>query len=223
MAKILVVEDDVDLSETIKLWLKGEHHDVDVVGDGQAALLNLKTYHYDAVILDWDLPLVNGLQVCKEVRAAGKGIRIMMLTGKTQLNDKEQGLDSGADDYLTKPFELRELCARLRSMLRRPEQVLSNALQYRDLILEPDGYRLLKNGKEIRLSAREYALLEFFLRNQGKVFTAEALLNRLWESASDASPATVRTFIKQLRQKIDTEGETSIIENLHGLGYRVSP
>lgn len=223
MAKILVVEDDCDLSATIKLWLNGEHYDVDVTADGRDALLALDTYHYDAVVLDWDLPSVSGLQICQKLRADGRGIRIMMLTGKARLDDKEQGLESGADDYLTKPFELRELIARLRAMLRRPEQVLNASLKHGDLVLETDSYRLLKNGEEIRLSSREYALLEFFMRNPGKVFTAEALLNRIWESASESSPATVRTFIKQLRKKIDTEGQPSVIENLHGLGYRLSP
>ncbi|HEY9788243.1 MAG TPA: response regulator transcription factor, partial [Candidatus Obscuribacterales bacterium] len=145
----------------------------------------------------------------------------IMLTGRAKIDEKEEGLDSGADDYLTKPFSMRELNARVRALLRRPAAYSGNELKARDIVLEPESHRVTKQGREIKLLPKEFALLEFLLRNPGRVFSPEALLERVWESTSDASPDTVRIHVNRLRSKLDTKGEDSIIGTVHGVGYRL--
>lgn len=222
MAKILLVEDDRDLAGMVFDWLKFEHHLVEMVHDGQEGLELVQSYDYDIIVLDWELPNVSGVDILRQYRSGGGMTPILMLTGKGAVHEKEAGLDSGADDYLTKPFHMKELSARVRSLLRRPPQVTGNVLTAGLLSLEPSTYRVTKNGADLQLLPKEFALLEFLMRHPNQVFSAEALLDRVWKSESDVSPETVRTCLKRLRKKIDVEGEASIIQTLHGVGYKLA-
>lgn len=221
MAKILLVEDDRNLAITVKDWLEFEHHLVEAVEVGTEALELAQSYQYDLIILDIELPKMNGLEVCKNYRQGGGQAPILMLTGRGSIPDKETGLDAGADDYLTKPFHLKELSARVRALLRRPGQVAGNTLKAGNLVLDTTSYKVLKDGQEIHLPRMEFALLEFLMRHQGQVFSTEALLDRVWTSDSEKSPETIRTSVKKLRSKIDTDGQPSIIRNVHGVGYKL--
>jgi two-component system, OmpR family, phosphate regulon response regulator PhoB len=144
-----------------------------------------------------------------------------MLTGKDTIDDKEQGLDSGADDYLTKPFHLKELSARVRALLRRSASISGNVLEVRDLVLDPTAHKLTRNGAEIQLHPKEFALLEHLMRHPNQVFSAQNLLDRVWTSESNVGPETVRTCVKRLRQKIDIDGQESMLENIYGVGYKL--
>jgi DNA-binding response OmpR family regulator len=221
MAKILIVEDEADLSEPVRAFLTHEHHLVEVVTDGNEAMERLRFYKYDVIILDWMLPGMHGVEVCKHFRASGGTTPILMLTSRRQTNDKITGLDAGADDYLTKPFEISEISARVRALLRRPQAVTSNVLKVRNIVLETSTFRVTRENQEISLLPKEFALLEFFMRHPNQVFSAEALLDRVWSSESEASPETIRTYIKRLRQKIDVKEEPSIISTVHGVGYKL--
>lgn len=221
MSRILLVEDDQDLAQRIIKWLQAERHSVEHVANGREALEYLEGRQYDIIILDWQLPEVPGLDVCKQFRATGGTTPVLMLTGKADITDKESGLDAGADDYLTKPFHPRELSARLRALSRRPAEVVSDQLRAGDLVLQSSTFTVMKNGQRIELLPLEFSLLEFFMRHPGRVFPAEALLERVWPVNSDASPEAVRTVIKTLRKKIDKEGEQSTIRTIHGVGYKL--
>lgn len=222
MAKILIVEDDEDLSERLCDWLSFEQHTVEVIISGIEAEERLRFFMYDLIVLDWDLPGITGLEVCRNFRIRGGATPIIMLTGKTALTEKETGLDAGADDYLTKPFHLKELSARIRALLRRPPQVSSAVLKMKDLEVDLNLRRVSKDGKEINLLPKEFALLEFFLRHPNEVFSPDALLERVWHSTSDSSIESVYTYIKTLRKKISPEAPTSYIKTVHGIGYRLS-
>lgn len=221
MAKILIIEDDVNLATTIKRWLVSEHYEVDIAKEGMDGLQKLRTYHYDATILDWDLPLLSGIELLKQYRADGGQTAVLMLTGKTMLDDKVKGFEQGADDYLTKPFEMRELIVRIAALLKRPRKIEEATLHVGALRLDVQSYRFTRESREIKLSPREYRLIEFFMRNPDQVFSADALLNRVWETESEASHDTLRTFIKQLRQKISPDGQFPGIVNVRGLGYKL--
>lgn len=222
MAKILLVEDDKDLAHIVSDLLAGQNHLVEMVHTGRDGEEQLRFYQFDLVILDWDLPNISGVEICKDFRARGGKTAIIMLTGKGASNDKEQGLDSGADDYLTKPFDLKELAARVRALLRRPAGYAPTKLTARNVELDPAIFKVTRDGEEIRLLPKEFALLEFLMRHKGQVFNAESILNRVWASESDATPEAFRTCLKRLRQKIDVAGQPSIITTVQGLGYRVS-
>lgn len=222
MAKILVVEDDVDLAGMIVDWLTFEHYTVELVYNGTEGLDRLHASEYDAVILDWELPGLTGIELCRGFRAAGGTAPVIMLTGKDTITDKETGLDSGADDYLTKPFNMKELAARLRAVLRRPAGLLDNMLRVRDLELEPTKYLVKKAGQEIQLLPKEFSLLEFFMRHPNQVFSAEALIQRVWVSDSEATGDAIRTCLKRLRKKLgDDDEKNPIIQTIHGVGYRL--
>lgn len=222
MAKILLVEDDRDLSLVIADSLQAQQHTVEFVHTGTEGRERLSSFDYDLVILDWDLPQISGVEILREMRSRGKSTPVLMLTGKSDTSQKETGLDSGADDYLTKPFAMKELQARLRALLRRPLGYTGTQIQAGGLVLDPVLHKVTRDGEEIKLLPKEMAVLEFFMRHKGQVFTAEAVLNRVWSSESEASPESFRTCLKRLRQKIDLDGKTSIIEYVHGLGYRMN-
>ncbi|MFN8656268.1 MAG: response regulator transcription factor [Candidatus Obscuribacterales bacterium] len=221
MAKILIVEDEPDLSDPIRAFLMHEHHIVEVVDNGLEALERLRFYKYDVIILDWMLPGLQGVEVCKQFRAGGGTTPILMLTARKQTTEKIFALDAGADDYLTKPFDVQEVSARVRALLRRPAAMSGNVLKARNLVLETSTFKVTREDEDIQLLPKEFALLEFLMRHPNQVFSAEALLDRVWASDSDASPETIRTYVKRLRQKIDTTGQPSIIGTVHGVGYKL--
>jgi DNA-binding response OmpR family regulator len=221
MAKILLVEDDRDLANLVVNILNVERHTVEAVTDGPEALGRLKMFKYELVILDWMLPGLSGMDICTEFRARGGNTPILMLTTKSLPEEKERALDSGADDYLTKPFHHKELTARIRALLRRPQTVSAKVLQIGDVVLDPKTMKVFKNAEEIHLLPKEFSLLELFLRYPNQVFSGDALLDRVWASESSASVDTVRTYIKTLRKKIDAKDGTSLIRTVHGVGYCV--
>lgn len=220
-ASILLVEDDVDIAMVTQSWLQSQRYNVQVVSSGEDALEALKNAQYDILILDWMLPGKTGLEICQEVRRAKENCLILMLTNKSAIAEKIFGLDSGADDYLTKPFNLRELSARLRALLRRPKVFKGFVYQINDLVLDCSKYTVFKGGVEIPLLPREFALLEFLMRNPDHVFSPEEILNNVWASEAQASPDTIRTYIKKLRRKLDAPGKPSMFKTIHSVGYRL--
>lgn len=221
--KLLLVEDDENMASTILSWLKAERYEVMHSPDGREGFDLLKNGSFDAAILDYELPGITGLEICKQYRASKGVVPILMLTGRSQVNDRIDGLDAGADDYLTKPFSLKELSARLRALIRRPASVVPSTLEVGEVTLDPVKHLVKKRGAEIQLMPREFALLEFFMRNTDVVFSPEALLQRVWPSEGDATQDALRNAIKRLRKKLD-DGEdesSSIIENIPRVGYRM--
>jgi DNA-binding response OmpR family regulator len=220
MAKILVVDDDIELIVKVQEWLIFHHHVVDLTHDGDEALHQLKYYQYDLAILDLDLPKKNGLTVCQEYRQSGGTIPIIMLTGLATIDDKLKGFEKGADDYLTKPFHLKELLARLQALLRRPQNYTGAILQIGHLSLDPNLGIVCLMGENLPLLPKELSLLEFFMRHPDTVFSPETLLEKIWSSDCDSTIATVYTYIKTLRKKIcSVEGKSPIV-TVHGRGYR---
>lgn len=218
MSKILVVEDDTDLAGMVRINLAREHSTVEVVHSGEDALDVLAVSAYDLIILDWNLPGKSGLDVCQWYRQHGGTSPVLMLTGKAAVIDKETGLDSGADDYLTKPFSMRELAARVRAVLRRSSSATSNVLTHGDYKIDPFKFHIEKSGSPLSLQPREFALFEFFMRHPGEVFSPDALLERIWRSDSEATLDALRACIKRIRKKL---GDPDVIETVHGVGYRL--
>lgn len=221
MAKILIVEDEADLAELVKNWLAKDHHLVEIADDGLEALIRMETNNYDVVILDIMLPSVNGMEICKRYRKSGGSAGIIMVTAKGHVDDKETGLDSGADDYMTKPFQLKELAARVRAVLRRNHGQAQDVMRFRDLEIDVNEFRVLKGGHEVHLLPKEFRLFEFFLRHPHQVFSAEDILSSVWESDTEALLDTVRGHITRVRKKLDTAGTPSIIATVYGVGYKL--
>jgi DNA-binding response OmpR family regulator len=221
MAKVLVVEDDRSLLVELKQWLEVENYVVETAWDGRKALELLKAYHYDLIVLDWDLPYVNGLELLRDLRQRRDTTPVLMLTGKVEIEEKESGLDFGADDYLTKPFQFRELSARLRSLLRRASGLSESVLKVGGIAMDCSAKRVVAGSQEIKLLPKEFALLEFLLRHPDQVFNAESLLSRVWSSDSEASINTVKTYVYMLRKKLAAVGFSEFIQTAHGFGYKL--
>ncbi len=221
MPKVLVVEDDLALQRMIIDWLSLEHYTIETAVDGQEAIDRLKFYQYDLVILDWQLPLASGIEVIRAHRSGGGRTPVLMLTGKSEIPDKEEGFDAGVDDYLTKPFHMKELSARLRALLRRPAGLVEEVLQVGPLTVDRRSHRVELAGEIIDLKPTEYSLLEFLMRHPGQVFGAEALLDRVWSSQSDSTVDALTTCIKRLRKKITPAGREPIIKTVYGVGYKL--
>ncbi|HEY9791950.1 MAG TPA: response regulator transcription factor [Candidatus Obscuribacterales bacterium] len=221
MAKILLVEDTATLAELICSWLESEQHIVESVDTGSEALSRVRFYPYDIIVIDWGLPDVSGIEVCKTLRKEGKTLPILMLTAKKSIDEKETGFHSGVDDYLTKPFELRELSARIGALLRRQKSIESLILKTGNLELNPQSHKVTRAGQEIHLQPKEFSLLEFFMRHRGQVFSLEAILERLWSADDDASVESVRKHISRLRAKLQDAGDSPALRNVHGVGYKL--
>lgn len=222
LAKILLVEDDKDLADMVCKWLANQHHNVEHTDDGQDGLSRAKTYEYDLIILDWNLPNVTGYEILCAYRANGGRSPVLLLTGNDKITDIEKGLDAGADDYVTKPFHARELNARLRALLRRPPKYIGDVLTAGDLTMDIANYRVERDGKEIHLLPKEFALLEFMLRNQNRVFPQDLLLEKVWPADSEATVDALTSCVKRLRKKIDADSVAPLIKTIHGVGYKLS-
>jgi len=221
VAKILLIDDDQLLTDIVSVFLRKRNHDVEIAFDGQSGQAKLNKDIYHLAIIDWKLPLKSGIDICLDVRKQGLTLPILMFTSRGQQADIVRGLDVGADDYVTKPFELEELNARVSALLRRPEKVTLNEIICGDIALTLGSTTILRSGVAIQLSPIEYTLLEFLMRNQGKIFTAEELLDRVWTNESEGSYAAVATCIKRLRIKLSVPGGKSIIKTVHGSGYKI--
>lgn len=223
MPKILLVEDDKDLTVMIKEWLEMENYACEVVHDGNEALDFIDQYHYDLIILDWELPGKSGIDVLRSYRQQGGVMPVIFLTGKGQVNDKMSGLDSGADDYLTKPFSMKELSARLRALLRRPPNQDNEIIVVGPLEMDATEHRLRYRGNEVQLVPKDFALLEYLMRRPHDFCSSEILIDKVWGGADNAgSSDALRTSIKRIRQKMDLdETQPSIIENIPREGYRL--
>lgn len=221
MPNILLVEDDETLLTEIRRAIEHEGHEVASCPNIADARQILEERKFDLIVLDWGLPDGTGVDFCTELRQAGENASILMLTGRSLPAEKVQGLDSGADDYLTKPFHLKELTLRVRSLVGRAQRPLqAQVMKTKGLVLD-EGKRLVtKYGEPIELTVKEFALLEFFMRNKDRVFSLDDLLNHVWVAEEEAAPDTVRTHIKNLRRKLDSPDEESLIQNVHGFGYR---
>lgn len=221
MTKILLVEDERELAMPIENWLLEQGHVVEMVHDGLEALECLKLYSYDVIILDLMLPGMNGLDICRQYRDRGGKGRVLMLTARKTVDEKAHGLDAGADDYLEKPFHLKELAARIRALLRRPGAISSEIFEVGELRLDSAKHKVWRAAQEIMLSPKEFSLLEFFMRHPQKYFSADAIIDRVWRSDTEIAPDTIRMHVKSLRRKIDVPGRASLIHTLHGVGYKL--
>jgi DNA-binding response OmpR family regulator len=219
MAKILLVEDNEALCMAFEAYFTAEHHVVDAVTSGDEGLERALYCSYEVIVLDWDLPGISGLEICKRFRERGGMTPILMLTGKNLIKEKTAGLDSGADDYLTKPFEMPELSSRIRALLRRPAVVQTTLLRALDLEVDPTTASVKKAGLDVHLLPKEFALLEFFMRHPEQPFNAQALVERVWSTDSEISAECIRPYINRLRAKIDTADRPSFIQTLRGKGY----
>ena len=223
MAKLLIVEDDRALCSVMKAWLELARHLVEVTHTCSDAVALLKHYHFDVVVLDLGLPDNDGLTVLTDLRSRGEQIPILILTAKNQIVDKERGFDAGADDYLTKPFDMRELSMRLGALLRRSPALRSKVMKCGDLELDTATRQVSKGGQHLDLRPMEYSLLEFFMRFPSHVFTTDDLLNYVWKSDSTATAVGVRTCVARLRKKLGTDETNSLISTVYKQGYRFDP
>jgi two-component system OmpR family response regulator len=221
MTKILVVEDDELVSESVIDMLKSEHFTVEAVADGLDAWYRLEALQYDLVILDWNLPSMEGVEVLTKLRGKGNSTPVLMLTANSGVDSRIEGLDSGADDYLAKPFSMRELLSRVRALLRRPQEYKGETVQADDIVLNISEFKCFRAGEEIKLHPKEFALLEHLIRNKGRVFSVDELLERLWSCDSDSSVEAARKCITRLRQKIDVPGKASYVTTVVGRGYKI--
>jgi DNA-binding response OmpR family regulator len=219
--RILVVEDEFRIADAVRTALVAEGHAVDVLGSGQDVLDWTAAVPYELVILDVVLPGVSGLEVCAELRSSGFSAPILMLTALDAVDDRVAGLDSGADDYLAKPFEMSELLARVRALRRRTGPDRAPVIAVHDLELDPSTLGVRRNGQAIRLTAREFALLELLARHPGQIFAQERLIESLWNADFAAESNVVEVYIRSLRRKVDGGRRDGLIETVRGSGYRL--
>ncbi|HWA52468.1 MAG TPA: response regulator transcription factor [Patescibacteria group bacterium] len=214
--RILVIEDERRIANTIKKGLEQERYAVDTAYDGTSGYDLASSEDYDLILLDLLLPGIDGMTICKNLRTAKVETPILILTAKGQIEDKIAGLNAGADDYLTKPFSFEELLARIRALTRRPKNVVSNVLKASDLELDIENFKVTKKGKRVKLSSKEFSLLEYFMRHPDKIISKDTIINHVWDYDADILPNTVEVYIRNLRKKgIDVETE-------RGFGYRLS-
>lgn len=219
--RILLVEDETRMAQAIKRGLRNAAYAVDVARDGEDALYQASINDYDAVILDVMLPKRNGFEVCRELRAQGSHIPVLMLTARDAVEDRIGGLDTGADDYLTKPFEFGELLARLRALLRRGQELLPTIIEVGDLEIDTRGQRARRNGQPIELTAKEYTLLEYLARNAGKVVGREEISEHVWDDTFDPFSKLIEVYINRLRRKVDEPFGSPLIHTRRGAGYEL--
>ncbi|MFQ5581694.1 MAG: heavy metal response regulator transcription factor [Mariprofundaceae bacterium] len=217
--KILVVEDEERVAQFIQKGLKEEGHAVDVSHDGEDGGFLAEVNDYDLIILDLMLPKKNGLVVCREIRERGVATPVLMLTARDSVEDKVRGLDAGADDYLPKPFAFEELLARVRALLRRRSETKTPTLKMADLELDPISRRVTRSGQAIRLTTKEYALLEYLLRSPKKVLSRTLIGEHVWDMNFDPESNVIDVYVSHLRAKIDKGFEPPLIHTLRGQGY----
>ncbi len=221
MAKILVVEDEKEMAETVAHVLRSEHHVVEVALSGDEALDMLRVSQYDLLILDLNLPGADGLEICKTIRHQKRPVSILMVTGRKTIEEKELGLDLGADDYLTKPFHLKELQARVRALLRRTPTDNSHLIVVKNISLDQKQHIVTKNGVVIKLLPTEFSLLEFFMTHLDRIFTSAQIIEQVWPQDTDATDRAVTSCLNRLRAKLSEGEKFDLIETLYNEGYRM--
>lgn len=219
--RILLVDDEVELREPLGQVLKLEGYEVDVADNGLLGMQRALHENYDLLILDWMMPQLSGLELCQALRKSGKTTPVLFLTAKDTIDDRVIGLDAGADDYLVKPFELRELLARVRALLRRvPEPIAAQRLKVGDLELDMENQLAYRNNRSIELSEKEAQLLEYFMENSGQLLPHEQIHQQLWGENEQPSSNVLAALVRLLRRKIEKKGETPLIHTVYGKGYR---
>lgn len=221
--RLLLVEDNEKLAGSLKRGLEQEGYAVDAALDGEAGWKKLMAglEDYNLLIMDLTLPKIDGLDLCRNIRKEGITLPIIMLTARDTVEDKIIGLDSGADDYLVKPFSFEELLARLRSCLRRPREVLPGELRVKDLVLDAAAAKVFRGGTEIKLTLKELRLLEYFMRHPNQVLLREQIIGHLWDFDFDSVSNVLDAHMKNLRRKIDGDYEEKLFETVRGMGYRL--
>ncbi len=212
-----MIEDEHKIANSIKKGFEQETWATDVAYDGEEGYDLAASEDYDAIVLDLMLPKMDGMEICKKLRAEGKHVPILMLTARGEVSDKVEGLNSGADDYLVKPFAFEELLARVRALVRRPKETQDVELKVKDLVLNTNTFEVKRAGRVIDLSRKEFALLEYLMRNQGRVVSKENIIAHVWDYESDILPNTVEVFVGYLRDKIGG----GLIKTIRGFGYRL--
>ncbi len=223
--RVLVVDDEPSIADLLSMTLRYEGWDVRTAGDGATAVRTARDFKPDAVVLDWMLPDLDGVQVVKRLRAADVRVPILMLTARAQVEDRVEGLDAGADDYLPKPFAFPELLARVRALSRRPpeEEAEETVLTAGDVALDPIRHEVRRAGERVDLTAKEFALLATLMQRPGQVFTRSVLLDTVWGGTTGAYTNVVDLYIHYLRKKLDAGEEPSRIRTVHGTGYTFDP
>ena len=219
--RILVAEDDRPVASFLKKGLEAEHYAVDIVPDGQEALYMAEEYDYDLVLLDLVLPKMDGLQVLRQIRNRKKNLPVLVLTGRTRVEDRVKGLDLGADDYLIKPFAFRELTARVRALLRRGQGPVIFKLEVDDLEMNLVERTVRRGERKIELTPKEFALLEYLMRNQGRAVSRPMIIEHVWNFSFDTMTNVVDVYINYLRKKIGGEEAPKLIHTVRGVGYRI--
>jgi DNA-binding response OmpR family regulator len=217
--RILLVEDDPRIANFVAKGLREQAYAVDVSSNGEDALYQASISTYDLAVLDVMIPAPDGFEVCRRLRQSGLRFPILMLTARDATDDRVHGLDTGADDYLTKPFEFRELLARLRALLRRSGELRPNRIQIEDLTLDPAAQTAARGGKQIPLTTKEYALLEYLARNAGRVVGREEISEHVWDESFDPFTNTIEVYVNRLRRKIDEPSAKPLIHTRRGAGY----
>jgi DNA-binding response OmpR family regulator len=220
--RILVVEDETGLANSLVAGLKEETYAVDHAADGEAGEFLAETNDYDVIVLDVMLPKLDGFQVCRDLRTRGIKTPILMLTALDSTSDKVKGLDSGADDYLTKPFSFEEFLARVRALLRRGPLFVVTTLEYRDIKMDLVGHSVSRNGSRVDLTPKEYGLLEFFMRNPERVLSRSQLAEHVWDQYFDPLSNVIDVSVSHLRKKIEAQGGVRVLHSVRGMGYILS-
>lgn len=219
--RILVAEDDSPLAAFLRKGLEAEHYAVDVVADGEQAQFMAEEYDYDLLVLDLNLPQMDGLEVLKRIRSKKAGLPVLVLTARSRVEDRVKGLDLGADDYLTKPFSFTELSARVRALLRRGGQAVDAVLRVEDLEMDRVERTIKRAGKRIELTPKEFALLEYLMRNAGRRVTRNMIIEHVWNLSFDTMTNVVDVYINYLRKKVDEGFEPKLIRTIRGVGYQM--
>jgi heavy metal response regulator len=217
--RLLVVEDEKKVSSFIRKGLEEEGYAVDVALDGKTGLHMARDRVHDLIILDIHLPGMDGLSVLRELRGEKVSTPVLLLTVRANIEDKVLGLDAGADDYLTKPFAFQELVARIRALLRRQTEAKHPVLEFADLVLDPSSRTVFRGARKIDLTAKEYALLDYFMRNPGRVLTRTMIAERVWDYDFDSMTNIIDVYVNYLRRKIDSDRERKLIHTVRGVGY----